>query len=185
MRPLHTLALAAGTAALLAACGEIPQQTSDRANCVGLFQQYDFYENFMRNDVRSRHDGRAIPPPMLTHFRTLLVQNDCMTRTADLVGLDAVAAARQAAGWRLRDSGPPAPYPGSVHAGTVTSEAEARRAVAFFEGLGVRATTIGAQGLGRRVFIGPFRTQGAVGEAIALAGEAGFVAPYASRFFRF
>ncbi|MBP7242278.1 hypothetical protein [Amaricoccus sp.] len=178
------LALAAG-AVLVAACAGIPEQTSDRANCVGLFQQYDIYANAMPSEVRDPWTGRERTPWPLAQYRRLLVQNDCMTRPRDLAGLDAVAAARRAEGWRLADSGPPAPRPGSVHAGTVTSDAEAARAVAFFEGFGIRATSIGAQGLGRRVFIGPFRSQGAVGEAILLATEAGFVAPYASRFFRF
>lgn len=182
-RPILALALA--TATLLAACAEIPQQTRDRSACVGLFRQYDIYANAMPNEMRDPWSGRERTPWPLAYYRQLLVQNDCMTRPRDLSRLDAVAAARQAEGWRIRDSGAPAPSPGSVHAGTVTSDAEATRAVAFFEGLGIRATTIGAPGLGRRVFIGPFRTRGAVGEAILLAAEAGFVAPYPSQFFRF
>ncbi|MBP7000473.1 hypothetical protein [Amaricoccus sp.] len=183
MRRAAALALAALT---LAGCaGGIPPQSRDRSACVGLFRQFDIYANAMPNEARDPWTGRERTPWPLFQYRQLLVQNGCTTRPDDLARLDAVAAARKAAGWRLADSGPPAPYPGSVHAGTVTSDAEAARAVAFFEGLGIRATSIGAPGLGRRVFIGPFRSQGAVGEAIRLAAEAGFVAPYASQFYRF
>lgn len=176
----------ASAAALLAlaaaSCAPLPRQSSDRAACVGLFQQYDVYANMMRDEVR-RRDGRWREPSMVAYFRQLLVQNGCVTLARDIADLDSVAASR--AGRGLAESGPPAPYPGSVHVGTFAGEAEAARAAAFFESLGVRAKSIGAQGLGRRVFVGPFRSQGAMDEAMAAAREAGFVAPYASRFFRF
>lgn len=177
-RALAALAVVAAAAA----CGAVPQQTSDRAACVGLFQQYDTYSNMMPNEVRTR-DGRLVDPSMVAYFRRLLVQNDCVTRNRDVADLSAVAAAWSGRG--ITESGPPAPWPGSVHVGTFAGDADAARAAAFFEEIGVRTKSVGAQGLGRRVFAGPFRTQGAMNEAMVAAREAGFVAPYASRFFRF
>jgi hypothetical protein len=169
-------------AGAVAGCAPVPPQTTDQANCVWLFEQYDVYSNFMPNEVRAR-DGRFMDPSMVAYFRRLLVQNDCVTRSRDVADLDALAAAW--AGRGIVESGPPSPYPGSVHVGTFAGDADAARAASFFEGLGVRSKSIGAQGLGRRVFVGPFRSQGAMNEAMTVAREAGFVAPYVSRFFRF
>ncbi|MEM8570761.1 MAG: hypothetical protein AAGG56_07595 [Pseudomonadota bacterium] len=51
-------------------------------------------------------------------------------------------------------------------------------AQAFFEARGVRTLSVGEPGLGRRFYIGAFTTSGARNDAIALAREAGFKAPY-------
>lgn len=178
MRALTALALAG-----LAAGCVVPPQTSDRAACVGLFQEYDRYAQVRPREIRDPLTGREMFDPVLTRLKVLLVQNDCQTRSRDLVGLDAAVAAR--AGQRVVESGAPLGRPTAVHVGALTSDADATRAVAFFRGLGLQATSIGNQQLGRRVYVGPVRTEGAIGEIMAIAFEAGFVAPYPSQFFRF
>ncbi len=178
MRALLALALAGLTAGCV-----VPRQTSDRSVCAGLFQEYDRYAQLRPQMIRDPISGRERFDPQLTRLQVLLVQNDCQTRSRDLVGLDAAVAAT--AGRTIAESGAPLGRATAVHVGALTSDADAARAVAFFRGLGLQATSIGNQQLGRRVFVGPVRTEGALGEVIAIAFEAGFVAPYPSQFFRF
>jgi hypothetical protein len=83
----------------------------------------------------------------------------------------------------VTDSGPAIP-PTSIHAGVVTSTADEANALAFFNAHGARARSIGAAGLGRRIYLGPFATQGALDQARDLAVAAGFAAPYPTRSFR-
>jgi hypothetical protein len=184
MRAFRTSLFAAAACAALAACapGEF-QQTADRDLCVPLFRQFDLYAQTRRDEVTSKFDGRRIPNPNLQRISQQLIQNDCQTRPRDLAPLDATRDAWK--GRTIVESGPPAPYPGTVHAGALTGEGEVALAVNFFESLGIPATSIGSSFLGRRVYIGPFATQGGIEDAIELAREAGFVAPYASQFFRF
>ncbi len=181
MMPGRIVAVAA-LAGLAAACA-VPQQSSDRSACVGLFQEYDRYAQLRPREVRDPLTGRERLDPTLSRLSVLLVQNDCQTRSRDLVGLDAAMAARS--GQTVAESGAPLGRPTAVHVGAITSDADAARAVALFQGLGLQATSIGNQQLGRRVFVGPVRTEGALGEVLAIALEAGFVAPYPSQFFRF
>ena len=54
-----------------------------------------------------------------------------------------------------------------------------------FRGLGYRSRGVGAEGLGRRLYLGPFTSQAALDQALALAREAGFIAPYAANYTRF
>ena len=56
--------------------------------------------------------------------------------------------------------------------------ADEANAIAFFNAHGARARSIGAAGLGRRIYLGPFATQGALDQARDLAVAAGFTAPY-------
>jgi hypothetical protein len=178
-----------GRAALLglvalaaAACAGGPE-TADRSLCVGLFREYDRFAQFTPIETFDRRRGRERLDPTLSRLTVLLVQNDCQTRSRDLTGLDAVAAARS--GQRIAESGAPLGRLTAVHAGALTDEADAARAVAFFEGLGLRATSIGNRQLGRRVFVGPVATQGGLDATLVAAFEAGFVASYPSQFFRF
>ena len=67
-----------------------------------------------------------------------------------------------------------------MHVGIVTGIYDEGRATQFFRGLGYRSRGVGAAGLGRRLYIGPFTSQGALDEAIAVAREAGFITPYAA-----
>jgi len=50
--------------------------------------------------------------------------------------------------------------------------------VAFFQRQGVRVRSVGRAGLGRRIYIGPFATEGALESARQLAISAGFTSPY-------
>ena len=52
----------------------------------------------------------------------------------------------------------------------------------YFGGLGLRVRSIGAPGLGRRIYVGPFATEGGLAEATEIARRGGFVAPYPARF---
>ena len=56
------------------------------------------------------------------------------------------------------------------------------RARAFFASKGVTARSVGSAPLGRRIYIGPFVTQGALDQARALALDAGFASPYPATF---
>jgi hypothetical protein len=56
------------------------------------------------------------------------------------------------------------------------------RVRAFFEARGVRARSVGDPMLGRRIYIGPFATQGGLESAAALARSIGFIAPYPAYF---
>jgi hypothetical protein len=77
----------------------------------------------------------------------------------------------------ITDSGP-AIRPTTVELGIVTGFYDEGRVTAFFRGLGYRSRGIGAQTLGRRLFIGPFTSQGALDQALAVAREAGFISPH-------
>lgn len=177
-RPVGALVLAG----LAAACAP-PQQSSDRSACAPLFQDYDRFAQFRPIETVNRRGEGEILDPVLSRLTTLLIQNDCQTRARDLGALEAVAQAH--AGQRIVERGAALGRPVAIHVGALTGEAEAARAVAFFQGLGIRATSIGNRQLGRRVYVGPVTTEGALGEVIAIAFEAGFVAPYPSQFFRF
>lgn len=87
-----------------------------------------------------------------------------------------------AGGQPVADSGPALVPPMRVHAGAVTSMADDAAARAFFEAHGVAATSVGSPALGRRIYIGPFATRGALEDALTLARSAGFAYPYPARF---
>ena len=52
--------------------------------------------------------------------------------------------------------------------GGITAEVQARQ---FFSGLGFNVRSRGAPGLGRRIFIGPFATEGGLQDAMQLARD--------------
>ncbi len=64
--------------------------------------------------------------------------------------------------------------------GVVTGFTDEMRATVFFRGLGYNSRGIGAEGLGRRIYIGPFDNEAALEQAISVAREAGFISPYAA-----
>ena len=72
-----------------------------------------------------------------------------------------------------------------VHLGIVTGISDEAFVTRYFRGLGYRSRGIGAEGLGRRIYIGPFASQGAVDQALRVAREAGFIAPYVAQYTRF
>ena len=79
----------------------------------------------------------------------------CITLTRDLAGMEAVG------GPPVADSAPAIP-PISLHAGVVTNMQDDARARAFFAAHGVPARSVGSAPLGRRIYLGPFATQGAL-----------------------
>ena len=156
--------LAAGGAP--AASGRAP---ADSATCVALFQRFDVLQRMYPNN-RQRYQNRVAPPPVAAQAQ--LVRNaGCITSTAELAPMEGLAPGVVA------DAGP-AIAPVQLHAGVVTNMQDDARARAFFEAHGVRARSIGSAPLGRRVYIGPFATQGALDRARDLAVRAGFASPY-------
>lgn len=167
--------------ALLAACAPVAEQTRDPSRCVQLFSEFDSLESFTRPDLGNGF-GRSAFDLRRLQVTNALRQNRCLTLGRDLADLDALADAR--AGFRPAESGAVI-RPVAVHVGVVTSMESDARVRAFFEGLGYRATSVGSAELGRRVYVGPVASEGGLAELVAIAREAGFIAPYPSRFFRF
>jgi len=171
--------LAAALALALAGCAAAPAPR-DASVCVPLFRQYDV---FARMAPPSMDGGGRSPRSGAEYWRwqqgLRLIQNGCRTRPADLAGIEALA------GRAVRESGPSLGGPVAVHAGAITDQGTAEATAAFFHSLGLRATSIGDPQLGRRLYVGPVTTRGGLDALIALAFEAGFIAPYPSDLFRF
>lgn len=165
--------------ALLAAGG--PAAAADRAACETAFRNYDnavwlFPPNWMNGD------GGAILRPDVARAAQALIRHDCLTRSADLADLPVLAG--QLAPFAITDSGA-AIKPATVELGIVTGWRDEREVTAFVRGLGYRSRGVGAETLGRRLFIGPFTSQGALDQALEVARQAGFVAPHVARHVRF
>jgi hypothetical protein len=177
MRGMAAAALAAVTAAA-AACTPAPgPQPAQRAaatpaQCVALFQDFDRVEDLLDSSFRRRDNWVVDPWLQMRGIR--LNQAGCITHTDELTGLDS-------AGGTVSDSGI-ATTPISVHAGVVTSMNDEARVFDFFESRGVRVRSMGSAALGRRIFLGPYATVGAVESAIDLSRQAGFIAPYPRQF---
>jgi hypothetical protein len=155
----------------LAACapqGGVPEVARE-GECITLFRQYDDLQQWVR-----RRDDVTIPPELELQ-QIWLRQAGCITMNDALAGMESLPLVP------VTDSGP-AIAPISLHAGVVTSDATDAQVRAFFEARGVRARSIGEAGMGRRIYLGPFATQGALEGARDLALAAGFVGPYTARF---
>jgi hypothetical protein len=172
LRAILTLATGLG----LGACAGIPAPEATRSptdQCVALFQRYDLIEDWL-STPSGRRDRWIAPPPLMQQAQWLR-NAGCITLTRDLDGMETLAA-------------PPAPTPGpaiapiSLHAGVVTNMADDARSIAFFSSRGLPARSVGSAPLGRRVYVGPFASEGELAAAHDLAVAAGFVAPYAARF---
>lgn len=155
-----------------------PARAQDPSNpdCPGRFQYYEATARMA--GARVNQDSRSASPRVREAARWLRMGN-CLTFTDQLrpmvtLGPEAGAVARM-------PSGPMIP-PTQVHAGIVTSPDDEARAIAFFASQGVRARSVGAAYLGRRIYIGPFTTAGALDGGAALARAAGFAYPYPSSF---
>ena len=170
------LSLFLAAALALGACAEGPGPGPSRASgnqCVALFQRYDVLRA-MYPDNQRRYENR-VAPPLVEQQAQVIRQAGCITLTRDLAGMDAIPPSTISA------SGP-AIAPISLHAGVVTNMEDDARARAFFEAHGVPARSRGSAPLGRRIYAGPFATQGALDQARDLALRAGFIAPYPARF---
>lgn len=162
------------TVAALVGCAPAGGPASRRDACERQFRAYDtatrmfsgggFEENFTLDPNIARKAQR-------------LIEEDCLTRDRDLAAIYAMEV-------------PPAPAapagaridPIWLHAGIVPGFATELEARSFFGRIGYPVRGIGAPMLGRRIYIGPFDTEGALAEAARVAAEAGFVAPYPRRF---
>lgn len=173
MRPLPALACLA-LAACAAGPGPARVARGDSAACVGAFRWYDTVAATM-STPSGRDDQMAIPPALqipVARIHSL----GCLTMSDDLAPM---ATAERPP---VANSGAAIPAT-LIHAGVVTSMADEANALAFFAAHGARARGLGAAGLGRRIYLGPFATEGALARARDLAVAAGFTAPYPVRRF--
>lgn len=181
-KPLrHLFALGAALAVLGACAPGAPVR--DPEQCLSLFRQYDQVERrYPGGGLSGWRNDRLLPPPDLGRAASYLVAAGCQTFTGDLDGMEAHAATLQ--GFRIT-GGPTAIPATSVHLGVLTSLSDETRVTIVFRGLGYASRGVGASGLGRRIYIGPFGSQEAVDQALALARDVGFIAPYATTYPRF
>ena len=152
---------------LLSGCAAGPVAGPSDPDCVALFQTYDRVDATM-STPSGRGDNMPIPPDLQRPVQNLRSAG-CLTLSADH---DLAAAAPPVV------DGGAAIAPIGVHAGVVTSTEDEAAALAFFAARGVETRSIGAAGLGRRIYLGPFATEGALDGATALAQAAGFASPY-------
>lgn len=172
-------ALAVVAALGLASCATVRQEQRDPGRCVVLFEQYDVLERTYPNEIYSGRSGRRIINPVLGRQIALIRGGDCLTLTADLAGMETYADTAEP--FRT-DAQSPAIARTYVHAGVVTSISDEARVLAAFGGLGYRVRTIGAEQLGRRVYLGPFDRAADVERALADARGSGFASAYATRY---
>jgi hypothetical protein len=178
MRRAAMLVLAAVT---LAACAAATPRPPDPTVCAKLFSAYDIAARLYPTP-RFDEDGGVTPPAALSRPGQDLRNAGCLTSSSDLDGMPALA--QQLSPYAITNSGP-AIRATPVHLGIVTSIYDEGRVTVFFRGLGYRSRGIGAEALGRRIYIGPFTTQGALDQALATARQAGFIAPYAAKYTKF
>lgn len=175
MRHLSALAALLALAGCTGGAGpSAAPSRGDAASCVAAFQWYDTVAATM-STPRGRDDAMPIPPALQIPVGRIQSLG-CLTMSDDLAPM--ATATRPP----VADSGPAIP-PTAIHAGVVTNMADEANALAFFAAHGARARSIGAPGLGRRIYVGPFATQGALDQARDLAVAAGFAAPYPVRRF--
>ena len=167
--------------AVLAACVAGAAQAPDPELCGRLFWRYDTAAR-VYGDTWFDERNAVVPSGPLSRPSQALRNNGCLTYSRDLDGLAALA--QRLAPYRIENSGATIRAV-PVHLGIVTSIYDEGRVTQFFRGLGYRSRGIGAETLGRRIYIGPFTTQGAVDQALATAREAGFIAPYVARYTKF
>jgi hypothetical protein len=171
MRSVPILAMVA----VLAGCAvPAPQQwRADGPACVAMFQEYDRRLRLFP-DASIWRPGRTVDP-WVEAQGTRLREAGCLTNTAQITDLDSPAATS------VVESGP-AIRPIALHAGAVLSMEDDARVRAFFEARGVPARSIGDPMLGRRIYLGPFATQGGLDAAADLARSIGFIGPYPTIF---
>ncbi len=163
---IFTLALAGCTVS-----GSNPPPSPERsaAICPDLFRQFDAIEDTLSTPT-GRRDRLVVQPELVVPSQRLRA-GGCITWTDELTGLDTPAPTPVV-------EGGPAIGPTFVHAGVVTSMNDDARVRVWFEAAGVPVRTVGNPALGRRVYLGPFATQGALESATGLARMAGFPGPY-------
>lgn len=181
---MRSLLIAAGLAATLTgtAAASAASPSRDPAACLATFNAYDTAAWLYPNNHVNRGGASLLQNSALSLPMQRLRQQGCLTRSSDLDGMPALAA--QLAPYRIIDSGPTIRGT-AVHLGIVMSIYDEGRVTQFFRGLGYRSRGVGAVGLGRRLYIGPFATQGSLDQALETARKAGFIAPYAAQHTKF
>ncbi|PZQ49646.1 MAG: hypothetical protein DI556_09230 [Rhodovulum sulfidophilum] len=173
-RGLATVAMAvlAGLAA------GAPARAQDPANpdCPPRFQMY---ETATRAFGAPDNQRRRTTSPQVQSAARWLRMGDCLTFTAQLAPM---ATLGPGAGAQARTPAGPTIPPTYLHVGIVTSSEDEARAKAFFAEQGLAARGLGAAFLGRRIYVGPFTTAGALEAGIGLARQAGFAYPYPTNF---
>jgi hypothetical protein len=165
------LAAALGLAACVQGGTTGPSRASGNA-CAALYQEFDVLQRMYPNN--QRRYGNRVARPLVEAQAQRIRQAGCITLTRELAGMEATEGS-------VADSGA-AIVPVSLHAGVVTNMEDDGRARSFFGSRGVPARSVGSAPLGRRIYLGPFATQGALDAARDLALRAGFVAPYPVQF---
>jgi hypothetical protein len=168
LHPLLALAAVAALAGCAAAPGALPSR-GDSATCVGLFQWFDTIAATM--STPSGQNDRRVIPMQLELPAQRLRSAGCITMSADLAGMST-------AGGIAASPGGPAIAPVLLHVGVVTNMEDDAAARAFFAANGVPARSIGSSALGRRIYLGPFGTEGDLDVARDLAVRGGFAFPY-------
>ena len=170
-------------AALLALAGcDLPQPEVGRAQCIALFEHYDYLVKTNPPDQYSANSERYIQTPVIARQAQRLRLAGCLTSTDDLNGLEQYGASL---GFRHPVESGATIQPTAVSVGVLTSMTDVTRATVFFRNLGYGTRAMGAEALGTRLYIGPFISEGAMAEAIATAERAGFIAPYPTDAYRF
>ncbi|MFO1105548.1 MAG: hypothetical protein U1E34_05570 [Amaricoccus sp.] len=170
--------------ALLAGCGSVTPMTGQATpaeTCRVLFEQFDYYSQ-LAPAPRADEAANVVLPGNLGRLAQQVISNGCLTSSSDIAGMEQLSAKL---GFRKPQDSGAAIKPVALQVGVLTSITDVTRATVFFNNLGYRTRTIGAAGLGRRLYIGPFTSQGAMDQAADYARQAGFIAPYPSQIFRF
>ncbi len=173
---LRRLAVLAGVLAA-SACAGMPEADGPSRGtaeiCVPMFQDYDRWEQWAGSDFMG--EDSLVAPPALWKRGMRLMRADCFTDPDDL---DRIATAPRDP---VVESGL-AIDPIALHAGVVPGIGSEVRARNYFAERGVRVRSVGDVSLGRRIYLGPFATEGGLRAAAQAARDAGFVAPYPKRF---
>lgn len=151
-------------------------QNGANPDCPARFQIYETATRMSGAPDNQR--SRTVSPQVHAAARWLRMGN-CLTFTDQLAPMATLGAA---AGQKARTPAGPTMAPTWLHVGIVTSSADEARAIAFFSAQGLGARGLGAAFLGRRIYVGPFTTLGAMEGGEALARAAGFAYPYPANF---
>lgn len=141
--------------------------------------RFELYENATRNVGARDNQRRMTTSPQVQAAARWLRMGNCLTFSDQLAPMATLAP--EAGAVARSNAGPTIP-PTYLHAGIVTSSADEARTIDFFAGQGLRARGLGAAYLGRRIYVGPFVTAGALEGGMALARDAGFAYPYPGNF---
>jgi hypothetical protein len=174
--PLRLIGAGAALAALVGCASAASGPEARREVCERQFRAYD---TAVRMFSGGGFDENLTLDPNVAREAQRLIEEDCLTRDRDLAGIytmDALPVRAAPAGSGARID------PIWLHVGIVPGVVTEIQARTFFGELGYQVRGIGAPMLGRRIFVGPFDTEGALAEAASIAAKAGFVAPYPRRF---